>query len=124
MKKILIILLAAGLALSASAQKLYHGGRVYSSRPRVVFSTGVYAPFYPYWGYYGYPWYTYTERPTRLTLKIEDIQNDYKEKIWAARHDKSVPRKERRQNIHELKHDRDEAIVQAKRDYYTKPKQG
>ena len=124
MKKLLIILLATGLALCVSAQKFYHGGRPYYGRSRVVISSGIYSP-YPYYGsYYGYPFYPYPHdyyymgRPTKLELKIEDIKNDYGEKIWSARHDKSLPRKERRKNVHLLKHERDQAIIQAKRDYY------
>ena len=124
MKKLLIILLATGLALSVSAQKFQHGGQSYHGRSRVVISSGVYSP-YPYYGsYYGYPFYPYpynyyyAGRPTKLELKIEDIKNDYREKIWSARHDKSLPRKERVKNVHRLKHDRDQAINQAKRNYY------
>lgn len=120
MKKFLIILLASGVALGASAQK-FAGRSHYYARPRVIVSTGIYNPFFPYYGYYGYPYFGYAERPTRLDLKIDDIQNDYKEKIQDARHDKSVPRKERRENVRLLKHERDQAIIQAKRDYY-KPK--
>ena len=123
MKKILIILLTTALALSASAQKVYYGGRPYYGRSRVVISTGLYRS-YPLYGYYGYPYYPYPYdyyymgRPTRLELKIDDIKNDYQDRIWSARHDKTIPRKQRKENIHRLKHERDEAIIQAKRDYY------
>jgi hypothetical protein len=118
MKKILILLIAAGLTVSASAQKSYYRGGSYHANPRIIVSTGFYSPFFPYYGYYGYPYFGYTERPTRLDLKIEDIQNDYKKKIQAARHDKSIPRKERMENVRLLKHERDQAVIQAKRDYY------
>lgn len=128
MKKFLIVLLATGLALGASAQRVSHGGGRYYhgghyGRSRVIISTGVYAPFYPYgYGYWGYPYYPYSygyiERPTRLELKIEDIRNDYQDKIWSARHDNSLSRKERRAAVHRLKHERDQAIIDAKRDYY------
>jgi hypothetical protein len=125
MKKLMIILFATGLALGASAQRYGHGGGVYYARPRVVISSGFYSPFYPYYGYgypfFPYPSYGYNQRPTRMDLKIEDIKNDYQDKIWAAKHDKSISRKERKRTVHELKHERDEAIIQAKRDYY-KPK--
>lgn len=123
MKKLLIILLATGLAFSASAQKFSHGGRFYG-RSHVVVSPGIYAPFYSYYGYdYGYPFYPYSsfgymERPTRLDLKTADIKNDYQDKIWSARHDKNLTRKERKSTIQQLKHERDEAIIQAKRNYY------
>ena len=122
MKKLWIILMATGLALSVSAQKSRYGGRPYYGRSRVVISSGVYSPYFSYG--YGYPFYSYPYdyyyggRPTKLELKIEDIKNDYGDKIWSARHDKSLPGKERRKNVHLLKHERDQAIIQAKRDYY------
>ncbi len=122
MKKLLAILFAAGLAFNASAQK-FHPGRPHYRSSRVVVSAGVYAPFYPYYGYYGYPYYAYpfygyTERPTKLELKIEDIKNDFQDKIWSARHNKNLNGKERRKIIHSLKHERDREIIEAKRDYY------
>src|SRR6185436_18706018 len=114
--------LASGLAVSASAQKFVSRGHYYHPGPRIVVSTGIYGPLYPYYGY-GYPFYPYfgyAERPTRLELKIEDIQNDYSDRIWSARHDKTLPRKERRAKVHDLKHDKDQAVIEAKRDYYKK----
>ena len=117
-----MIVLAAGLALSASAQKYAYRSGFYR-RPHVMISTGLYSPFYPYYGYYGYPYYPYgtlgyRERPTRLTMEIEDIHNDYQDKIWSARHDKSLSRQERKKTIHELKHERDQAISDSRRNYY------
>lgn len=122
MKKLLIIVLVSGFALSSSAQRFSHGG-VYYGRPRVYVSTGFYAPFYPYYGYglFGYPFYPYYgygERPTKLGLQIEDIKNDYRDKIISARQDKSISRKERKKIIQKLKHDRDQAIINARRNYY------
>jgi hypothetical protein len=119
MKKLLIIVLVSGLALSASAQKFIHGGGYYRG-PRVIVSAGLFPPLYPYYGYPFFPYgsYGYMQRPTRLDMKISDIKNDYRDRIWSARHDKSLPRHERKQNVHQLKHDRDEAIIQARRNYY------
>lgn len=128
MKKLLIILFSVGLVLEASAQRgghFYHGGGYY--RPHVVIGVGAYAPFYPYYGFgygpwWGYPYppyyYGYEVMPSKLALQIEDIKNDYQAQIKDERHDKSVPRKERREKIRQLKHDRDQAVIQAKRDYY------
>jgi hypothetical protein len=118
MKKILIILIVTGMAFTASAQRFH--GRLAPSYPhsRVVVSTGFYSPYSPY-GYYGpmYPYpYGYVERPTRLELKIEDIRNDYSDRIWSAR--QSLKGKEKRRTIHQLKHDRDQAIIDVKRNYY------
>ena len=92
-----------------------------------MISVGV-APFYAYssfWGspYYGYPYYGYPyayryNRPTKLDLQIADIKNDYQQKISAARSDTSISRAERRKVIRDLKHDRDQEIIAAKRSYY------
>jgi hypothetical protein len=123
MKKILIILIATGLAFSGSAQKVIYHPHAYYARPRVIVAPGLYYPFVPYYGYYGYHGYPYgfMDRPTRLDRKITGIQYEYKEKIQAARHDKTVPRKQRKENVRLLKNERDQAITQAKRDFY-KPK--
>jgi hypothetical protein len=126
MKMVLIAICALGLTLSASAQKVV---RV-APHPRTHVSVGVgfgggygYYPYSPYW--YN-PWYAYppgpgyyrSSRPTKLDLEIQDINNDYKDKIWSARHDESLSRKQRRQTVHDLKHQRDNDILQAKKDYY------
>jgi hypothetical protein len=121
------------MALSVSAQ--YHRG--YYGRPRVSFGIGIgaYAPVYPYYGYGYSPFYAYPPfgygygygygfrytRPTSLDLQIQEIYNDYNHQIWEVRHDKSIKRKERKKLIHELEHDRDKAIIQAKKAYYNKP---
>jgi hypothetical protein len=123
MKKLLIIVAVLGLTAAANAQHVV--GRYHYARPR-VYTGGYYAPFYPY--YYGYsPFYpyppfgypnNYDSRPSKMSLKIEDIRNDYQDKIWSARHDTNLPRKERRQKVHELKHQRDQEIADLKRNYY------
>ena len=122
MKKLLIILVITVTALSASAQRFHPGGRGghYVSRPHVVVRAGVYAPFNPYYGYpfYPYPSYYGYERPTKLDLKIEDIKNDYQDKIWSVKHNESLSRKEKRRTVHQLRYERDQAIIQAKKDYY------
>ena|SRR5215831_3842167 len=122
MKKILILLLIGGFALGASAQKFYPV-RPYYPRTHVVVTSGFYAPYYPY-GYVGpfypypYPFGFYQSHETKLERKIEDIQNDYKDRIWSARQDKSLSGKERRATIRQLKHERDLAIADAKKNYY------
>ena len=111
MKKLLIILLSLGLASGVSAQRGHlGGGGGYFYRPHVSVGFGAYSPFYPYYGY--------SARPTKLTLQIEDIKNDYRDKIWSARQDKSISRKQKREKIHELKQERDRTILEAKRNYY------
>lgn len=127
MKRLLIVLFSFALALGASAQKMGHVRAFAYSRPRVVVGLGAFAPLYPYYGLgyspyspygaYG-PRYRYGNRPTRLDLKIQDIKNDYQDKIWSARHDKTLPRNERKKLVHQLKHERDQAVTDAKRSYY------
>lgn len=127
MKKMIIIAVALVLAMGASAQRFGHGfggGRVYVAPPRVSVGIGLgYSPFYysPF-GYnpYGYNNYGYsrTYRHSKLDLKVEDIKNDYQDKIWSAKHDDSLSRKEKRRVVHQLRVERDQAVTDAKRDYY------
>ena len=131
MKKLVVILFAFGLASGASAQ--FHGGGHIAVAPRIVAPRviigGGYAPFSPYLGYgYGFGYNPYfgspygssyrSSRPTKLDLQVEDIKNDYKERIWSAKHDSSLARKDRKAKVHELKHERDAAVIDAKRNYY------
>lgn len=118
MKKILILLVIAAAALQASAQKFV--APRYYARPRVVVRTGFYAPVYPYsYGLlYPYPYSYYPYRETRLERKIDDIKNDYRDRIWSARHDKTLSRHQRKATVHQLKHERDQAIIEARRNYY------
>jgi len=130
MKKLMVIVVALGLAFGASAQRGGHGfggggGHVIIAGPRVGFGIG-YSPFYSPYGYYpfGYPYgynnygYGRSYRPSKLQVQVEDIKNDYKDKIWSAKHDTSLSRKERRKEVHQLKSERDQAINDAKRNYY------
>ena len=129
MKKLMVIVVALGLAFGASAQRFGHGyggGHVYVAPPRVSVGIGLgYSPFYsPYYAPFGYYPYGYNNvysrpyRPTKLEMKIEDIKNDYKDKIYSAKHDTSLTRKERRQTVHQLRSERDQAINDLKRNYY------
>ncbi|MDE3250333.1 MAG: hypothetical protein KGO82_16850 [Bacteroidota bacterium] len=124
MKRILIAIVALGLSFGASAQRFGHGfgGRVYVAPPRVSVGIGYSPFFYSPFGFYPYGYnslyYNRAYRPTKLDLTIEDIKNDYSQKIWAAKHDDTVPRKERRKIVHQLRAERDQAIIDAKRNYY------
>ncbi|GAC1451725.1 MAG: hypothetical protein NVSMB7_14360 [Chitinophagaceae bacterium] len=133
MKKLMVIVVALGLAMGASAQRFGHGGgrefgggHVYIAPPRVAIGIGGYSPFYSPFGYYpyAYPPYEYNNeynnyaRPSKLQMQVEDIKSDYNDKIWSARHDDSITRKEKRKVIHQLKNERDKAIYDAKRNYY------
>jgi len=145
-RRFLIVLFAAGLSLGASAQRSvgYHGGgivrgggwhgggpRVVYAYPRTYVGLGLgfgYGYGYP-WGYpygfygpYGYPpyYYGYGAMPSRLALQIDDIKSDYNAQIKDVRHDKTIPRKERKEKIRQLKKDRDAAVIQARHDYFYK----
>jgi hypothetical protein len=124
MKQLFVIMISLALALGASAQhRFYHGGGGYRYGGARL-SVGIGAPFYPYYGYapfYANPYqygYANSYRPSKLTLKIEDIKNDYNDRIWSAKHDTSISRKERRKLVHDLRYERDQAITDAKRNYY------
>ncbi|MBS1621753.1 MAG: hypothetical protein JST10_00325 [Bacteroidetes bacterium] len=123
MKRLLIILVSMAVSIGASSQ---HGKTSYIKYPRprshVVIVRPVYYPPY-YYGYYTplyYPFRPVYRYPgeTRLEIKIDSIRNDYRDKIWSARHDKSLSRSQRKETIHQLKHDRDLAINQAEAGYY------
>ncbi|HEX4849496.1 MAG TPA: hypothetical protein VFV08_01755 [Puia sp.] len=131
MKRLIIILLSLGLVTAASAQKSHIGGGYHYVRPHVTVVYGGYAPFYPYYGFgfgfspYGYApfgYYPYApygySRPSRLTMKIEDIKSDYRDRISSVRHDKSLTHAEKKDKIHELKHERDQEIQDTKSNYY------
>lgn len=132
MKKLLIVMISIGLALGASAQKvIVRGGGHYVPRPRVSVGLGLgygfgyspyYSPYYsPFYSPYGYGYNNYGYRhPSRLDLEIQDIKTDYADQIKSLRMDKSISGHERRQQIRELKTERDKAVIQAQRDYYYK----
>jgi hypothetical protein len=120
-------MLSLALVVGASAQRVKGGGYHYV-HPRVTYVYGAYSPFYPYYGYgfgfspwgpypYGYSPYAYN-RPSKLSLEIEDIKNDYKDKISSAKHDKSLTKQERKDTVRELKKERDQAIDDKKTNYY------
>jgi len=127
MKKLFVIVLSmmvviAALAQTKSGGHYWAGGRYYRPHTRVI--VGVGAGYYPYYPYYS-PFYSYGYwggprfyRSTRLELKIEDIQADYKDRIYSARHDKAISKSERKATIRQLRSDRDLAIRDAERNYY------
>lgn len=134
MKRILVILFSLGLAYGASAQRghfggggFYHGGGRVVVVPRAYVGVGFgygYPWGYPY-GWYG-PWYGayppyyygYGAMPSQLELQVQDIRRDYDQQIKDVKHDKSLTRQERRAKVNQLKQDRENAIVQARHDYF------
>lgn len=146
MKKLLIAVFALLLVTGATAATVkphlggmrdrddFGGGK---GRTTVIVGGGYggYAPLYnPYFGMglgygygmpwygYGYPYYDYgygyNARPSKLDQEIMDIQHDYAQKINSARADDSMTGRERRATIRELKLERDQAISNAKKNYY------
>jgi hypothetical protein len=86
-------------------------------------------PFYgyPYYGY-GYPFYSYPlwyktphnknrVMPYKLSLQIQSIKMDYKNKLREARNDKSLSHLQRKQKILSLKTERDQSIINAQRNF-------
>ncbi len=119
MKKISIVLFSAIVALSASAQKVVVHP-VVPVGPRIVY----YHPYYwhPYYGF-NYNWYYgrnayYYYHPTKLDRQIQDIESEYSDRIYSVKQDDSLSHHDRRVKVRELKHERDQAISDAKKNYY------
>ena len=120
MKTIVMVCLAVVITTAASAQK-YNRNRYPHPRVRSSISIGIGSPHYsPYYSpyqtrpFYGTPGYT---RPSRLDMEISDIKSDYNDRIWSVRHDKSIPKSERKAEIRRLKSERDRAIRDAEYNY-------
>lgn len=121
MKKVLIVLFSIIIGLSASAQKKVVVRPVIPLGPRVVY---YYHPHYwhPYYGM-NYSWY-YGQRPyyyhhtTKLERQIADIKNEYSDRIYSVRQDDSLTHHERRAKIRELKYECNEAVDDARKNYY------
>ncbi len=134
MKKLLMIGLSLALVFGASAQRGhiggggYHYGGGFYGGPRVSLGFG-FGGYNPYGGFYspyfGYPFgpfgygngYGYN-RPSKLAMKVADIKNDYADKIWSAKQDKSLTHRQRRQTIRNLKNERDQQIEDLRANYY------
>lgn len=138
MKTLLITFSLALLALGASAQRKEErhegeGHEVYRQRlvvvPSVGFGFGYGNPYFgnpyfgnPYFDYpYGYmspyPYYHSRRMPYKLSLQIQSIKIDYKNKIRNARRDKSISHSQRRAEIRNLKAERDQAIIDAQSNF-------
>ena len=118
-----MVCLALVITSAASAQK-YGRNRYPQSRVRTSISIGIgspspfYSPYYsPYRTrpFYGTPGYI---RPSRLEMEIADIKSDYNDRIWSARHDKSISKSERKAEIRRLKSERDRAVRDAQYSYH------
>src|SRR6516225_3591184 len=128
MKKIAVILSSVLLVLSASAQKVIVRPVVPVVRPHVVYVARPYG--YPYYNPYfygglgfGYTWYNhpsyyYNDHPTKMEQGIQNIEDDYNDRINSVKADDSLSGHERRVKVRELKHERDQAIEDYKKNYY------
>ena len=132
MKTIIMFCLAIVVAGAASAQK-YDRYRTQRPRVRTSVSVGIGSPYYsplrspfyrPY-PYYSAPFYSapmYStpiySRPSRLDMEIADIKADYNDRIWSARHDKSLSKSERKAEIRRLKSERDRAVRDVEYNYH------
>ncbi|MCW3111713.1 MAG: hypothetical protein JWR18_109 [Segetibacter sp.] len=120
--------------------RVHGGGGVRYVQPRVTI-IAPYTPIYPYYGYglgygsrfglssrlgYGYspfndPFYNQRfadERPSQLDLQIDDIKNEYEYKIDTVKDDKNLSKDEKKQKVRDLKHQREDEIIEAKKKYY------
>lgn len=122
-------IMAAILALTVSAAFAkapgggVKGGGFYRPRTTIVVGGGgYYSPFYSPFGFgYGYPYYPYAtvaSRPTKLDMEVNDIKNDYADKIESVRLDRTLSGKQRREQVRAFKRQRDNAVLEAKRNYY------
>jgi hypothetical protein len=121
MKRMFVMLLSLAIVIAASAQKGIgtHYYRYYRPRTSIVVSGGYgYYPYYPMYYDYGFWGQPYYRRPSKLTLQIEDIQSDYRDRIKSVRHDDGLTKRERKEKIRELKSERDMAVRDAERNYY------
>lgn len=146
MKQLMIALVGLGLTIAVSAQPKLRGnvgsygrGAVVAA-PRVTVVAPMYrmAPAFGYgmgfgYGYspfmnrgfgfdpFGFPDYgrrnNFNALPSELQLQIDEINNEYDFRIASLKDDDSIVRKERRQQVRELKRDKEEAIIKAKRNY-------
>ena len=117
MKKISIVLFSIIIALSASAQKRVVVHPVVPVGPRIVYYHSYWHPYLGFNYWYDRPAYYYYH-PTKLERQITDIENEYSDRIYSVRQDDSLTHHERRVKIHELRHERDQAVNDAKRNYY------
>jgi len=133
MKNILMMILGVVLSVSAMAgqPKVANVGRVGGGTPAKVIVVRPayypyrfgYSPFYsPFYGYnaFYYSPYGFQHRPSKLDLEMEQINNDYHHEIADVRHDETLSKAERRQKIRDLRHERANSIIDAKKSYYEK----
>ncbi|MEO8860921.1 MAG: hypothetical protein ABI358_05825 [Ginsengibacter sp.] len=128
MKTILVILVFTSLSLGVSAQRkggFHHARSSVIIVPSFSYGFGYGYPVFgnpmfgsPYGYPYGYnPYYGARRMPYKLSLQIESIKVDYRNQIRNARNDKGLSHAQKRQEIRNLKAQRDQDIINAQRNY-------
>lgn len=132
-------MLAVTFSLGASAQKIArvphtnitHVPRQHSPRVHFYVAPAYYYGFnygFPYYSYpfgfgypydFGYPYFPYRYRSmsNMLNNQIQSIKNEYSYKIKATRKDKSLTKAEKKQEILNLKADREKDISVAEKNF-------
>jgi len=120
MKKIIIATMLIATVSVASAMPAGHIGGFHGGRTTIIYGGGFYNPWYsPFSFYYGYPFYTTVPNmPSKLDMQITDIKNDYSDRIASVKMDKTLTKQEIREKVKAFKRERNEAIDEAKRNYY------
>lgn len=138
MKQLIGIFIIISMVTGASAQKNVIAQPVRPSASPKVIVVRPYNPWYsPYygfnrWGYDPFGYYSYfgwrsaantNTPPSALDLNIEQIRNDFGHEISTVRHDDNLTKGEKKQKIRDLKHERKNAIISAKQEYYLDKKE-
>lgn len=120
-------MIALALSTGSFAQKggsRPHRVRVYTYvTPAFSYGFNYGYPFfgYPYFGYpYGYGLYPYaygSRSSYALNAQINAVKSEYRYKIKAARKDKSVSSTQRKQNVLQLKSERENAIADVQKNF-------
>ncbi|OLY95669.1 hypothetical protein BUE76_00155 [Cnuella takakiae] len=91
---------------------------------------GSYAPFgyynrgFGYNSYFGNPYGSYNRyRPSKLDLQVQDLPNEYKDRRWSVRQDRSLSRQQRKGWVRNLKYEEEKAIQEARSSYYKNSEQ-
>ena len=61
---------------------------------------------------------TRSQEPSKLDLEEQDIKNNFQFQINTVKNDKNLSRSERKQRVRELKFQRDDALIDARKTFY------
>ena len=118
----MLLVCAVGLSASAQHSRSNHRSSHRSVRSHVSIGIGGHSNYgynRSYSPFNTYPSRNYSySRPSQLDLAIQDINNEYRDRISSARQDKSLTRQQRKQIIRNMKYEREKAIIDTRRNYY------